>query len=173
MNLARRGLFISSIGALLGGCSAAAMLNATVPRKGFTLERDIAYGPLPRQKLDLYRPDRPRSDGRSVIFFYGGAWDLGSKNDYLFVGQALAARGVTTIIADYRIYPGDVSRLRRGWSARNRVGGRASRSRSALPHGALVRRPYCFDAGRRHALSRNGRRQSHEVAGRHRTGRSL
>lgn len=105
MNLARRGLFISSIGALLGGCSAAAMLNATVPRNGFTLERDIAYGPLPRQKLDLYRPDRPRSDGRSVIFFYGGAWDSGSKNDYLFVGQALAARGVTTIIADYRIYP--------------------------------------------------------------------
>lgn len=105
MSLARRGLLTGLIGALLGGCSAAAMLNATVPREGFTLERDIAYGPLPRQKLDLYRPDRPRADGRSVIFFYGGAWDSGTKNDYLFVGQALAARGVTTIIADYRLYP--------------------------------------------------------------------
>lgn len=105
MSLARRGLLTGSIGTLLGGCSAAAMLNATVSREGFTLERDIAYGPLPRQKLDLYRPDRPRADGLSVIFFYGGAWDSGSKNDYLFVGQALAARGVTTIIADYRIYP--------------------------------------------------------------------
>jgi acetyl esterase/lipase len=105
MNLARRGLLAGPIGALLGGCSAAAMLNATVPRDGFTLERDIAYGPLPRQKLDLYRPDRPRADGRSVIFFYGGAWDSGAKGDYLFVGQALAARGVTTIIADYRLYP--------------------------------------------------------------------
>lgn len=105
MSLARRGLLTGLIGTLLGGCSAAAMLNATVPREGFTLERDIAYGPLPRQKLDLYRSDRPRADGRSVIFFYGGAWDSGSKNDYLFVGQALAARGVTTIIADYRLYP--------------------------------------------------------------------
>ena len=103
--MARRGLLASLLATLLGGCSAAAMLNATVPREGFTLDRDIAYGPLPRQKLDLYRPDRPRADGRSVLFFYGGAWDSGSKSDYLFVGQALAARGITTIIADYRLYP--------------------------------------------------------------------
>lgn len=105
MSLARRGLLPSLFAGLLGGCSAAAMLNATVSREGFSLERDIAYGPLPRHKLDLYRPDRPRADARGVIFFYGGAWDSGSKSDYLFVGQALAARGVTTIIADYRLYP--------------------------------------------------------------------
>ncbi|MGD9885594.1 MAG: alpha/beta hydrolase [Reyranella sp.] len=105
MSLARRGLLAGLPGALLGGCSAAAVLNATVPRKGFTLEREVTYGPLPRQTLDLYRPDRRRADGRSVLFFYGGAWDSGRKEDYLFVGQALAARGVTTIIADYRLYP--------------------------------------------------------------------
>lgn len=105
MILARRGLLASLLGTSLGGCSAAAMLNATVPSEGFSLERDIPYGPLPRQKLDLYRPDRPRADGRSIIFFYGGAWDSGDKGDYLFVGQALAARGLTTIIADYRLYP--------------------------------------------------------------------
>lgn len=105
MSLARRGLLASLLGTLLGGCSPAAMLNATVPREGFSLERDIAYGPRTRHKLDLYRPDRARDDGRSVMFFYGGAWDSGSKSDYLFVGQALAARGVTTIIADYRLYP--------------------------------------------------------------------
>ncbi|MFO1160676.1 MAG: alpha/beta hydrolase [Reyranellaceae bacterium] len=105
MSVARRGFFAGLIGNLLGGCSAASMLNATVSREGFSLERDIAYGPLPRQRLDLYRPDRPRADGRSVMFFYGGAWDSGSKGDYLFVGQALASRGITTVIADYRLYP--------------------------------------------------------------------
>ena len=90
---------------LLGGCSPAALLNTTVPRKGFTLQADIPYGSDPRQKLDLYLPETPRPDGKAVLFFYGGSWDSGKKSDYLFVAQALAARGVTTMIADYRLYP--------------------------------------------------------------------
>jgi acetyl esterase/lipase len=90
---------------LLGGCSPAALLNVTVPRKGFSLQADIPYGPHPRQKLDLYLPEIPRADGKTVLFFYGGSWDSGQKGDYLFVAQALAARGVTTAIADYRLYP--------------------------------------------------------------------
>ncbi len=74
MTLARRGLFAGLAG-LLGGCSPATLLNATVSRQGFTREADIAYGSDPRQKLDLYRPDKPRADGKTVIFFYGGSWD--------------------------------------------------------------------------------------------------
>ena len=101
---ARRGL-IASLLTLLGGCSPAGVLNATVPSRGFRRESDIAYGPLPRQKLDLYVPETPRPDGRSVIFFYGGSWDSGAKSAYLFVAQALATRGITTIIPDYRLYP--------------------------------------------------------------------
>ena len=104
MSLARRG-FIASAAAFLNGCSPASLLNATVPRKGYTLQPDIAYGADPRQKLDLYLPDRPRPDGKAVIFFYGGSWDSGSKGDYLFVAQALTASGYTVIIPDYRLYP--------------------------------------------------------------------
>ena len=104
MRLARRGL-LASLAALAGGCSPAKLLNATVPGRGYSRETDIAYGPLPRQKLDLYTPETPRADGKAVIFFYGGSWDSGAKGDYLFVGQALASRGVTTIIPDYRLYP--------------------------------------------------------------------
>lgn len=104
MTVARRGL-IASVMSLLGGCSPAALLNATVPSSGYTRQSDIAYGPLPRQKLDFYRPQTPRPDGKSVIFFYGGSWDSGDKGDYLFVAQALASRGVATIVADYRLYP--------------------------------------------------------------------
>jgi acetyl esterase/lipase len=104
MNLARRGLLASFMG-FLGGCSPAALLNATVPRKGYVLKPDIAYGSDPRQTLDLYLPDKPRADGKAVIFFYGGSWDSGSKGDYLFIAQALCAAGYTVIIPDYRIYP--------------------------------------------------------------------
>jgi acetyl esterase/lipase len=107
MSVARRGL-LSSLGAGLAsitGCSPAALLNATVPRRGYTRQADIAYGSLARQTLDLYTPDTPRTDGRAVIFFYGGSWDSGAKGDYLFVAQALVARGFTVIIPDYRLYP--------------------------------------------------------------------
>lgn len=104
MTVARRGLIASAL-SLLGGCSPARLLNTTVPRSGYTRQSDIAYGPLPRQKLDLYRPERPRADGKAVIFFYGGSWDSGAKGDYLFVAQALAARGVVVVIPDYRLYP--------------------------------------------------------------------
>jgi acetyl esterase/lipase len=104
MTSARRG-FLSGLVGLLGGCSPAALLNTTVSRDGYTLASDIPYGSHPRQKLDVYKAEKPRADGKSVIFFYGGSWDSGTKSDYLFVGQALASRGITTIIPDYRVYP--------------------------------------------------------------------
>mgnify|MGYP000010220306 FL=1 len=104
MTLARRGI-LSGLLAALTGCSPAALLNTTVSRKGYALDSDIAYGPLPRQKLDHYRPETPRPDGKTVVFFYGGNWDSGAKSDYLFVAQALAARGIGVIVADYRLYP--------------------------------------------------------------------
>jgi acetyl esterase/lipase len=104
MSIARRGL-LASLAGFLSGCSPATLLNATVPRTGYTLQPDIAYGPDPRHKLDLYLPDKPRADGKAVIFFYGGSWDSGSKSDYLFVAQALTASGYTVVIPDYRIYP--------------------------------------------------------------------
>lgn len=101
--LARRALL--GLLPLLGGCSPASLLNTTVSRKGFSLQADIPYGTDPRQKLDFYLPETPRADGKTVIFFYGGSWDSGSKSDYLFVAQALAARGVACIVPDYRLYP--------------------------------------------------------------------
>ena len=102
MSLARRGFFAGLAG-LLGGCSPATLLNVTVSRQGYTRDADIAYGADSRQKLDLYRPDKPRADGKTVIFFYGGSWEAGSKGDYLFVAQALVASGYT--VANYRLYP--------------------------------------------------------------------
>ena len=104
MTLARRGIIAGLLGAL-AGCAPAALLNTTVSRKGDTLEADIPYGRDARQKLDLYRPDTPRADGKAVIFFYGGSWESGTKSDYLFVAQALAANGLTVVVPDYRIFP--------------------------------------------------------------------
>ena len=91
--------------ALLAACSGAAILDALTPRSGFTVERDLAYGPETRQRLDLYVPDGAAADAPVLVFFYGGNWQSGSKDLYRFVGQAFASRGYVTAIPDYRVYP--------------------------------------------------------------------
>ena len=123
--IGRRGAVIGGLAALTGGCSPAAVLNATVPRTGYVLEADHPYGPLPRQRLDYYAPAAPRADGKTVVFFYGGAWRQGDKADYLFLGQALASRGIGVVVADYRLFPNvrypafiQDGALAVGWSAR-------------------------------------------------------
>ena len=91
---------------LLFGCSPFVYLNAFSPEEQSIEQADIAYGPLPRQRLDVFVPNPvPVKPAPVVVFFYGGAWDRGDKIDYRFVGQTLAARGFVAIVPDYRVYP--------------------------------------------------------------------
>ncbi|KQP23601.1 esterase [Pseudorhodoferax sp. Leaf267] len=91
----------------LGGCSAVGTLNALTVRGSQSVHAGVAYGPLPRQRLDIYLPAQaaPAAGWPVVVFFYGGSWNTGARSDYRFVGEALAARGVLTLVADYRLYP--------------------------------------------------------------------
>ena len=91
----------------LAACSPLGTLNAVIPGSSYTLSANVAYGPLPRQRLDIYRPTAaaPAAGWPVVVFFYGGSWNRGEKADYKFVGEALASRGVLTLVADYRLYP--------------------------------------------------------------------
>ena len=66
--------------------------------------RDISYMPGPRGHLDVYTPAGAK-DAPVVVFFYGGSWQEGDKAMYRFVGAALAAHGIVTIIPDYHVYP--------------------------------------------------------------------
>ena len=87
------------------GCTPARVLNALISEDGYRIERDIVYGEAARNKLDIYIPDETTSDADVAVFFYGGRWEYGSKADYLFVGQALASKGIVTVILDYRLFP--------------------------------------------------------------------
>ena len=97
--------FTLAIAAFLAACSPIKVLNALTPSSTFTKTSAIAYGDDPRQKLDIYRPVPAISNAPVVVFFYGGSWNSGSKDDYGFVGEALASRGIVVVIADYRLYP--------------------------------------------------------------------
>ena len=98
-------MLLASVLVLLGGCSGFDLLNATVPACGYTRIEGIAYGPLPRQKLDVYRPRDAGPATGIVVFFYGGSWRSGQREDYRFVAQALTSHGFIAVVPDYRLYP--------------------------------------------------------------------
>ena len=93
--------------ASLAACSPTATLNALASSSTHTFTEGVAYGPLVRQKLDIYQPTSaaPAGGWPTVVFFYGGSWNSGERASYKFVAEALAARGVLTLVADYRLYP--------------------------------------------------------------------
>jgi acetyl esterase/lipase len=100
--------------AWLGSASAgvgAGLLNALSAVRGHQGGAGLPYGPLPRQRFDVYVPgnsidEADKATGSPlVIFIYGGSWDMGSRREYGFAGQALAARGFTVMVVDYRLYP--------------------------------------------------------------------
>jgi acetyl esterase/lipase len=80
------------------------ILNKSVRISGLAITRDIAYGPGPRDKLDVYRPEG--AAGLPVIvFFYGGSWQWGNRADYQFMAAVLAKKGFVVAVPDYRLYP--------------------------------------------------------------------
>ena len=106
---ARIVLLLVTVLGLLTGCSGTGtrIIDALTPKSGYVETHDIAYGDGPRRRLDVYRPAALAADAKApvVVFIYGGSWREGSKADYRFVADALTARGIVTVIADYRVFP--------------------------------------------------------------------
>ncbi len=107
--MTRRGLFAPLLGAAAAACSPLGLLNSLGPRDPGARRsvRDVAYGPDPRQRLDLWTPkgDPPGGGWPMLVFFYGGGWDSGDKALYGWAAQALAARGFVVATPDYRLVP--------------------------------------------------------------------
>ncbi len=111
--IGRRGLTLGlfgAMGAVLTGCSplkALNTLNTLTPGDGDTrrVAEGLAYGPDPRQRLDVYAPAKMSGPAPVIAFYYGGGWDSGDRAGYAFVGHALAARGFVVVIPDYRLVP--------------------------------------------------------------------
>jgi len=90
----------------ISGCSGTEFLFANAPNRFEQVERhlDLAYGDRHRQHLDVLSP--PGAEGLPVVvFFYGGSWIEGRKEDYRFVATTLAEHGIVAVVADYRLYP--------------------------------------------------------------------
>jgi acetyl esterase/lipase len=68
---------------------------------------DAVCGPSPRNRVDVYAPNGTAAgaDLPVIVFVYGGSWATGEKNDYQFLGQALASRGFVVAMPNYRLVP--------------------------------------------------------------------
>ena len=106
--MTRRGLFGPALGALVAACSPLGLLNKFGPRDAGVrrVAQDLPYGDDPRQRFDLHAPTNVRPDPLpTLVFFYGGGWDSGSRTIYAWAAQALAARGFVVAVPDYRLVP--------------------------------------------------------------------
>lgn len=101
-------LSVAAALAVLGGiaaCSPLGTLNALSPGRDLRSGAAIPYGAHARHKLDIYTPRQAGASTPVVVFFMGGNWVAGEREDFAFVGRALAARGYVVVIPDYRLYP--------------------------------------------------------------------
>lgn len=91
-----------------GGASLAdhglAALNALSAAPPEPVVTDAAFGPHPRQRLDVFAPPGSRP-APAVVFWYGGGWSSGSRRQYRFVAGTLVRRGLATVLPDYRLFP--------------------------------------------------------------------
>ena len=105
-SMTRRAGLVALAGSMASACSPLSLFATFTPKDAAKLrERGAAYGALERQALDVYAPKREDAPAPVAVFFYGGSWDSGRRQDYGWVGRALAAQGFLTIVPDYRLYP--------------------------------------------------------------------
>lgn len=67
---------------------------------------DVAYGPLPRNRLDLFFPASGGDDLPVHMFIHGGYWRGQVREDYAFVADAVTAAGAIAAIVEYTLMPG-------------------------------------------------------------------
>jgi len=110
-SLLRRPVLLSSIalvvalGVSLQACQPVQILNRITPGGSFSVAKDISFGPLERQSLDIYEAETPRAEAPVLVFVHGGSWDSGSKDIYKFLAEGFTSEGFDVVVPNYRLYP--------------------------------------------------------------------
>lgn len=104
--ISKRSALAALSGTFAAACSPLSLFATLSPKDPASqVARGAAYGAGERQRLDVYAPRKSSQPAPVAVFFYGGSWDSGRRQDYNWAGRALASRGFLTIVADYRLYP--------------------------------------------------------------------
>ena len=106
MNLRSR---IAAIGGLLlSACSPPGLLSAvdgfTPGPGGSRVASAVPFG-AHGQLLDVWRNGPKHAGAPVMIFYYGGGWVKGGREEYAFAARAFASRGFVVVLPDYRKVP--------------------------------------------------------------------
>jgi arylformamidase len=71
--------------------------------EGAVCQRDLRYGPQPRQRFDLFRS--VNANAPTLIFVHGGYWQTLSKEDVAFVAEGALAHGFNVVLVEYTLAP--------------------------------------------------------------------
>jgi len=89
----------------LAACAPVTLLNGITPSGSFSKAKNVSYGELDRQKLDIYKADKPRANSPVLVFIHGGSWEDGSKDIYKFLAEGFTSEGFDIAVPNYRLYP--------------------------------------------------------------------
>jgi arylformamidase len=95
----------------------------------YPARRDVAYGPTPRQTLDIVLPRDADPGVRAcpaLIYIHGGYWMSRTKGDQTFLARAYADAGIAFVLVEYELMPNvrmadivDQCRRAIGWVSAN------------------------------------------------------
>lgn len=92
-------------GFVIAACSPLDVVNRISPSDHYEVAAHIQYGSLERQTLDVYTPLQTDGPSPLVVYFYGGGWRKGDKDNFEFIASSLTQSGYVVVIADYRRFP--------------------------------------------------------------------
>jgi arylformamidase len=66
---------------------------------------DVAYGPGPDEKLDLFFPADLKTPAPVHLFVHGGYWRMFAKSDFSFIADTVTSAGAIAAVMDYSLMP--------------------------------------------------------------------
>jgi len=64
---------------------------------------DLAYGPGPRDRFDLFPAERPK--GPFLVYIHGGYWQRGDKSVYSILARPMLEAGIDVALVNYGLCP--------------------------------------------------------------------
>lgn len=78
------------------------LFNREAERK-YSVHKNIPYGGLERETLDIFPSEKPGSG--TLVFIHGGYWYKSGPSDAYLVVEAFRAYGITTVLIGYPLMP--------------------------------------------------------------------